>query len=285
MPGRPAQSARWGEAHARGTERDVLAISVRGGAVDPDRHSRLHGSSLLIRVDAEEEAVEVMIADRAGGAPDGELTERSKLSDLGVDPVALRGQQPHRRADCHSREQVLADGESEPALIRGRESQNRLSGRDDLAQFGHEQGHDAVDRSDERGLGELGFDIRERRLGIGDLRLRDRALLSSRAGPVLRVSGFSLVELGLGLAERRGSLVKLLLAGEGLGRERSGSGVLLLREGKIGFGDANLLRRRVDFFLADACIDIRAVGSRRCCSPRRPSRRSSVLPGLVGLLR
>ena len=77
----------------------TFAVSVTRTAVDPDRHSRLDGSNLLVGVGAEEEAVEVMIVDRAGRAPDGELAERPKLRDFGVDPVAVGGEEPHGRPD------------------------------------------------------------------------------------------------------------------------------------------------------------------------------------------
>ena len=62
---------------------------------------------LPVRVGAKEKAVEVMIVDRAGGAPDCELAERPKLGDFGVDPVAVGGDQPHRGPDRHTRQKVL----------------------------------------------------------------------------------------------------------------------------------------------------------------------------------
>ncbi len=101
------------------------------------------------------------------------------------------------------------------------------------------------------------------RLGIDDLRLRDSALLSGRTSHVFCVSGFELAVIGFGLVEGRGSLVKLLLAREVLCRERRRSRVVDLRKGEIGFGDTKILRRRVDFFFADARVDIGPIGRRR----------------------
>src|SRR5208282_5440933 len=97
------------EGRVAAAHRTSLAISVRRAAVDPDRHSPLHGWTLFLGVGAEEKTVEVVIADRAGRAPNREFAERPKLGDLGVDPVALRGQQPHAGADSQSLEKVFPD--------------------------------------------------------------------------------------------------------------------------------------------------------------------------------
>ena len=159
-------------------------------------------------------------------------------------------------------EQVLAYGESKPAFVRGGYGENRLSGRDDLAGFGHQQGHDAVDGSRERRLVQFRLDVRERRLGVGDLRIGDRPLLLGWTGLALSVSSLDLAEVGLGAAERLCGLVQLLLTRKILGCEFRSAFVLLLREREIGVGDPNVLRRRIDFLTADAGIDIGSVGVR-----------------------
>jgi hypothetical protein len=55
----------------------------------------------------------------------------------------------------------------------------------------------------------------------------------------------------------------LLLAREILCPERRCSRIVYLRKGEIGFSDAKILRRRVDFLFADASVDVGPIGSCR----------------------
>ena len=102
----------------------------------------------------------------------------------------------------------------------------------------------------------------DRRLGKLDLGVRNGAS-SCRPGLGLGVDGFKEGEDRLGLGERGRAFVKLLLAGEFPGRQGRGPLLLLLREQQICLGDADILRRDVDFFLARAGVDIRSIGFRR----------------------
>jgi hypothetical protein len=98
--------------------------------------------------------------------------------------------------------------------------------------------------------------------GADDSRAVRGAMEATARQPRVILKG-QLAVIGFGLVEGCGSLVKLLLAREVLCRERRRSRVVDLRKCEIGFSDTKILRRRVDFFFADARVDIGPIGRRR----------------------
>ena len=183
-----------------------------------------------------------MVADGARGAPRGEFAERSQLRDPGGDATPIvRGQRdiaPHRQL----LQVVLAQREGEPPGCTLVDREDRLADRNDLAQFGDQDADRAVDRRHKPGLVELGLQVGHRRFGQRDPGIGQRALLGDRAGARSRMLGALEVEIGLRLGQRGGALVELLTAGEILGRQRNGTGVLLLGQQQVGLGRSHACR-------------------------------------------
>ena len=149
--------------------------------VDPHRHARLELRRRASRIGAQKEIVDVVVSDRTRRAPDRELTERSEFGDFGFETITGRGSQGDLRTHRQALKTVLADREREPAVAVDAERQDRLARRDRFAAFGDEEPRDSVDRGSQRRLGELSFEVGDRRLREGDLALRDREFFLCRS--------------------------------------------------------------------------------------------------------
>lgn len=134
------------------------------------------------RLDAQAEAVEVVIADRTRRAPGGELAERPQFRYPCGDRMAIGSGQSNVAADIKRAECILAQGEAEPAVPLGLQRHHRLAGNEDLAGLGDLDADGAIRRADQPQLAEFGFEGGKARRGQRHLGFRQIALLFGRPG-------------------------------------------------------------------------------------------------------
>ena len=193
------------------------------------------------RVEPQAEAVEVVVADRPGGAPGREFAQRPQSpttrAPIGWPSAAVRvALAPIVRPRSLSSRIVKANQRSPSRLsvITG------LPGAMISPEFGDADADRPIGRCKQLGLVELRLQARRR--GPGQPRAwRRQAGAPPAVGPAWSGRGCSplAVEIGLGLGERGLALVELLLAQEALGIQGHGPIVLLLRQQQVGFGGAH----------------------------------------------
>src|SRR5882762_9905044 len=89
----------------------------------PDGHSWFQAVIAGCRVEAQPEAVEIVVADRPCGTPCGEFAERPQFADAGVDFAPLARLQRDDLADRQVSEIIFAECEGEPSLPIGLDRQ------------------------------------------------------------------------------------------------------------------------------------------------------------------
>src|SRR4051794_19585892 len=102
----------------------------------PNGHSRVKFFIPGKGIKPQPEAVEIMVADGAGGTPCGELSQRPQFGDAGLDRAAIVGGERNRPAHRHPAQGVFAKSECEPSLAGHFHGHDGFSGRDDFSRFG-----------------------------------------------------------------------------------------------------------------------------------------------------
>jgi hypothetical protein len=111
----------------------------------PDGHSGLQAVIAGRRVEAQPEAVEIVVADRPYGTPRCEFAERPQFADTGVDAVPVARLQGDDLADRQVLEVILAQREGEPSLPIWLDRQHGLAWHKGLAQLGHLDKDNGID--------------------------------------------------------------------------------------------------------------------------------------------
>ena len=93
--------------------RRAMALWLGG---EPNCHAGLQSFGAALRIEAEPEGIEVMVADGAGRAPGREFPQRTQFRHASIDPAPVLRRQRHRFAERHFVQIVFTQRESEPGL-------------------------------------------------------------------------------------------------------------------------------------------------------------------------
>ena len=214
------------------------------------------------RIGAHLEGPKVEIAGGPRRAPARIFAARRDDADLGLDlPVAKR-RHAHRKpvADLEALDEILAQVEAQPDVVKIDEREQRHAGRDIFAELRADLVDLRRDRRLDRQFVDSRLDRVDRGLRLDHIGAGDGALLFRVAGDGLLIGELRLIRAALRDLQRVGRLV------EPLQRRVAGSGQLLdaviglLRELEIGVGavERGLLLR--DHFGARARQDIGELG-------------------------
>ena len=206
----------------------------------PASHTVMPGCSPSVglqRIEPQAEAVEIVVADGARGAPGREFAERPQLRDTRRDAAGRRRSSARRSLPTvKPLQRVLAQGEGEPSLAAALQRHHRLADGHDLARLGDQDAD--VPSTGATSLVLSSFACRSATVASASATLASASARSSAVGPALRGRelGALEVEVGLRLGERGGALVELLAAGEVPRRQRDGARILLLGQQQVGLG-------------------------------------------------
>src|SRR5713226_1892593 len=118
----------------------------------PHRHPGLQPVICRQRIEPQLEAVEIVVADGAGGAPGCEFAQGPDFRDAGVDPAPIVRAERDRLAEREAVHPVFPQSRSKPLRPVRHERHDGLAWRNDFARLGHPNADDAIDRRHQSGL-------------------------------------------------------------------------------------------------------------------------------------
>jgi hypothetical protein len=197
-----------------------------------------------------------VIAGGTGGAPGREIAQPAHLRHacgqlLAADTVG----QGELAADADALQLIFAYIEGEPRLRGIRDREHGAAGHRRLARLRDDHLDHPIHRGCELQLLEPALHHHERRLGRGQRRIGERAVLGRRAALRFGIAGLRHLQIGARRRIRRLSVIQVLQRRMAMGGKVGDPAKLLLGQGQVGFRLVDLPRRHAHLFQPHAGID------------------------------